>query len=96
MFAQWYLQQCTFPNFEVSILFTDEANFSHDAIINHYNNHLGSYKNPHGIIESRHQHKFLCNLCAGIIGDFLLGPMFLPPILTGDKYTQFLETQLPV
>ena len=31
-----------------------------------------------------------------IIRDFLLGPIFLPPILTGDNYTQFLETQLPV
>ena len=35
IFDQWYLQQCSFPNFEVSLLFTDEANFSHDAIINH-------------------------------------------------------------
>ena len=33
---------------------------------------------------------------ARIIGDLLLGPIFLPPILTGDNYTQFLETQLPV
>ena len=30
------------------------------------------------------------------IGDFLLGLIFLPPILTGDKYTLFLEMQLPV
>jgi len=96
IFAQWYLQQCTFPNFEVSILFTDEANFSHDAIINHHNNHLWSYENPHDIIESRHQHKFSCNVWAGIIGDFLLGPIFLPPTLNGNNYTQFLETQLPI
>ena len=27
IFPQWYLQQCTFPNSEVSILFTNEANF---------------------------------------------------------------------
>ena len=40
IFAQWYLQQCTFPNFKVSILFTDEANFSLDAIINHHNNQM--------------------------------------------------------
>jgi hypothetical protein len=68
---------------------------SHDAIINHHNNHLWSYENPRGIIESRHQHKFSCNVWAGIIGDFLLGPIFLPPILTGDNYTQFMETQPP-
>ena len=60
IFTQWYLQQCTFPNFEVSILFTDEANFSHDAIINHHNNHLWSYENLHGIIESRQQHFVQC------------------------------------
>jgi hypothetical protein len=96
IFAQWYLQECTFPNFEVSILFTDEVNFSHDAIINHHNNHLWSYKNLHGIIESRHQDKFSCNVCAGIIGDFLLGLIFLPPVLTGNNYTLFQETQLPL
>ena len=91
-----YLQNCTFPNSEMSILFTDEAKFSHDSIINHHNNHLWSYENPYGIIESRHQHKFSCKVRAGIIGDFLFGPLFLPPILTGDNYTQFLETQLPI
>ena len=51
-------------------------------------------ENSHGIIESRHQHKFSCNVRE--IGDFLRGPIFLPPILTGDNYTQFLETQLPI
>ena len=62
----------------------------------YHNNHLWSYENPHGIIESRHQHTFLFNVWAGIIGDFLLGPIFLLPILTGENYTKFLETQLPV
>ena len=28
--------------------------------------------------------------------DFLLGPIFLPPILTGDNYTQFPRMQLLV
>jgi len=30
-----------------------------------------------------------------IIGDFLVGPIFLPPTLNGNNYRQFLETQLP-
>ena len=30
--AQWYLQPCTFTNFEVTILLTEEANFSHNHL----------------------------------------------------------------
>ena len=54
------------------------------------------FSDRNNIIESRHQHKFSCNVWAGIIGDFLLGPIFLPPTLNGNNYTQFLETQLPI
>ncbi|KYN13011.1 hypothetical protein ALC57_14786 [Trachymyrmex cornetzi] len=87
------LSYCTFPNFEVSIFFTDEADFSEYAITNYHNNHLWSYENPHDIIESQHQHKFSCNVWAGVIGNFLLGQIFFSSTLNGNNYRQFLETQ---
>lgn len=31
-----------------------------------------------------------------IIGDFLIGPVFLSPTLNDNNYRQFLRTQLPV
>ena len=61
MFAQWYLQQCAFPNFGVSILFTDEGNFSLDAIINHHNNPMWSMQDGAPAHVSRIAREFLNN-----------------------------------
>ncbi|EFN81251.1 hypothetical protein EAI_03982, partial [Harpegnathos saltator] len=80
--------------FEVSVLFTDGIKFTQDAIVNFHNQHLWTYENPHAVNQSRHQHQFSCNVWAGIIGDMLIGPVFLPFTLNGRDYTQFLETEL--
>jgi hypothetical protein len=61
IFAQWYLQQCAFPNFEVSILFTDEANFSHDATINHHNNQMWFMQDGAPAHFNRNAREFLNN-----------------------------------
>lgn len=78
------------------ILFTDEANFSRDAIMNFHNNHIWHYENPHAVAENRHQHQFSLNVWVGIIENFLIGPFFLPARLTGQVYQEFLENELPV
>ncbi|KYN39193.1 hypothetical protein ALC56_06619, partial [Trachymyrmex septentrionalis] len=62
------------------------ADYPSRIIFSYHNNHLWLYENPHGIIESQHQHKFSCNVWAGIIGDFLLEPIFLPPTLNRNSY----------
>lgn len=83
------------PRFLAQILFTDEANFSRDAIMNFHNNHIWIDENPHAVSESRHQHQFSLNVWVGIVGDFLIGPFFLPGRLTGEIYRRFLEEDLP-
>src|SRR5678816_2810305 len=83
------------PHHLAEILFTDEANFSRDAISNFHNNHIWADENPHAIVESRHQHQFSLNVWVGIVGGPLIGPLFLPARLTGDVYRQFLEHDLP-
>ncbi|KYN11266.1 hypothetical protein ALC57_16584 [Trachymyrmex cornetzi] len=65
-----------------------------NAIINFYNNHLWCEDNPHAIVESRSQ-QFLLNVWVGIVGDFLIGPYFLPLRLDGALYREFLEEDLP-
>lgn len=95
-FCEWLLQKITENNqFLNFILFTDEANFSRNSIQNFHNNHLWAQENPHAITEVHHQHQFSLNVWAGIIGDFLIGPFFLPPRLDGNIYRYFIEHELP-
>lgn len=83
------------PDFSSKILFTDEANFSRECITNFHNNHIWSDENPNAIVESRFQHKFSLNVWVGIIGDFLIGPHFLPQRLDGNSYLNFIQNELP-
>lgn len=95
-FCQWLLQKMVqIPQFLMLILFTDEANFSRNAIRNFHNNHVWCDENPHEIVEDRFQHQFSLNVWLGIVGDCLIGPVFLPGRLTGEVYRNFLENTLP-
>lgn len=94
--CQWFSNMSADnPNFSANILFTDEANFSREAIMNFHNTHIWSQENPHAITETRFQHQFSLNVWAGIIGDYLIGPYFLPQRLTGELYHQFIQNDLP-
>lgn len=95
-FCTWFLNKCNLNHsFHSSVLFTDEAGFTRDGIINFHNNHLWADENPHGIIQSRHQQRFSINVWAGIIGDYLIGPVVLPNRLDGLSYLDFLQNGLP-
>lgn len=94
-YANWFLQQLTGnQNFCSSILFTDEAGFTRDGIINSHNLHLWGEENPHAMIETRHQQRFMVNVWAGIIGSNLIGPFVLEERLNGVVYLQFLQQHL--
>jgi hypothetical protein len=82
------------PFFVCSVLFTDEAAFARNGIINFHNNHVWAEENPHAVVQSRHQQQFSINVWAGIIGDVLVGPHVLPQRLTGNSYRHFLENDL--
>lgn len=70
--------------------FTDKASISKNRITNFCNNRFCTAKNPHLIVES-HRHEFSINVWAAIIGDWLIGPVFLPNRLKGHNYRQFFE-----
>lgn len=96
-FCQWLLQRCgDDPHFISTILFTDEAGFHQDGIVNFHNNHVWAGENPHAVVEGRRQHRFSINVWAGIIGDRLIGPHILPNRLTGARYLAFLVNDLSV
>lgn len=74
--------------------FIHRCNFSRNAIRNFHNNHFWDYENPHAFVESGFQ-QFSVDIWAGIIGDHLMGPHFLPHWLNGVMYRQFFEETLP-
>lgn len=95
-FCEWFIQQCVNPHFSANVLFTDEASFQRDQIVNFHNQHVWADENPHAIVQSRHQHRFSVNVWAGIVGDVLIGPHVLPPTLNGARYHDFIRDTLPV
>ncbi|KAJ8915386.1 hypothetical protein NQ315_008273 [Exocentrus adspersus] len=75
-FANWVLHRHrNNENFIGSVLFTDEAGFSKNGIINSHNLHLWADANPRASLVTHHQHQFEpINVWAGIIGRHLIGP----------------------
>lgn len=93
-YCTWFSRQQAYPNFMSRILFTDEACFSRNAIMNFHNNHIWAEENPNAVIQNNYQQQFSVNVWIGIVGDFLIGPHFLPPRLNGQQYRHFLEFEL--
>lgn len=83
-------------NFLSLILFTDEAGFSRDGILNMHNMHYWSDENPHQTVIRNHQYGFSINVWAGIIDNFLIGPFRMPNRLTGELYRNFLRDELNI
>ena len=52
-------------------------------------------ENPHAVSERHFQYQFSLNVWAGIVGDYLIGPFFLPLRINGETYQHFLENELP-
>lgn len=95
-FCNWFIvQPPPRNNFAWYVLFTDESQFTRGGINNFHNQHLWELENPHGIIENRHQRRFSLNVWGGIVGNCLLGPVFLPTNLDGARYHYFLVHTLP-
>ncbi|KMQ92230.1 hypothetical protein RF55_7819 [Lasius niger] len=63
--------------------------------MNFHNKHSWAEENPHEVCEDRFQHQFSLNVWVGIVGDWLIGPVFLPRRLTAEAYRNFLEHSLP-
>lgn len=52
--------------------------------------------NPHVLRYTHSQVKFSINCWAGIVGDCVIGPHFLPQRLNGVTYRNLLEHELPI
>lgn len=83
------------PNFHRKILFTDEASFRRSGMTNLHNEHVYSDQNPHATKVAHHQHEFAINIWAGVIDNFIIGPVVIPNRLNGENYLQFLQQTVP-
>ncbi|XP_026830318.1 uncharacterized protein LOC113563195, partial [Ooceraea biroi] len=92
-----FLAQCRRNiSFSDSILWTDEATFTPNGVFNSRNFLQWQEENPHAIRQGAFQYRWTINVWAGVIGDRVIGPYFLPPRLNGQVYAAFLENQLPL
>lgn len=65
-------------NFSRKILFTDEASFTRSGITNVHNEHVYAVENPHATKVTHYQHEFKINVWAGVIDNFIIGPVVIP------------------
>jgi len=84
------------PQFLKKIMWTDEAKFHNNGVVNHHNNHFWSDSNPHVFSETNSQSRWGVNVWCGIIDEFLVGPYFFDENLNGKKYFDFLKNDLPI
>ncbi|XP_050307516.1 uncharacterized protein LOC126744202 [Anthonomus grandis grandis] len=85
------------PDFLKRILWTDESKFTREGILNLHNLHHWAPKqeNPYAKRQNSFQYRFSVNVWAGVIGNQVIGPHYLPDNLNGDNYLEFLQNDLP-
>lgn len=95
-FAEWFLEkQRIEAQFVGKVLFTDEAGFGRNGVINCHNLHQWQEDNPHSTIEKSYQQRFHVNVWMGTFGNYLVGPYILPNRLDAGRYLEFLRIILP-
>jgi hypothetical protein len=75
-----------------NILWTDEACFTREVVLNARSIHLWARDNRHAIRERGYQVRFVVSVWAGIVRDIVVGRHLLPDRLTGQRCRDFLET----
>lgn len=79
------------PGYLQHVCFSDEASFFLHGAVNRHNCRYWSEVNPHWMEEAHTQHPQKLNVWAGILGDRIIGPFFIPGALNGRLYVQMLE-----
>lgn len=77
-----------------NICFSDEATFSLQGDVNKHNCRYWSIENPRILREGHTQRPQKLNVWAGILGNNIVGPLFIDGNLNGDKYLDMLENNI--
>lgn len=81
----------TIPLLLQNICFSDECSFFLNGNVNKQNCRYWSNENPHVFREGHTQNPQKVNVWAGILGNTIIGPLFIEGNLTGDLYLNMLE-----
>ncbi|EZA56777.1 hypothetical protein X777_03215 [Ooceraea biroi] len=76
-------------------MFSDEAAFENDGEINRHNCHYYSQNNPHWVRHVDRQHRWKVNVWSGILDSHIIGPFFFNGNVTGERYLNMLQNELP-
>nr|XP_022918112.1 uncharacterized protein LOC111427283 [Onthophagus taurus] len=80
--------------FVKNICFSDECTFSLNGFVNKHNCRYWSNENPHLTVEGHTQYPEKVNVWAGILGDQVIGPVFIDGNLNGEVYLDMLENTI--
>lgn len=80
------------PTYVRNICFSDECTFFLNGHVHRQNVRYWSDVNPHVFRETHTQYPEKVNVWAGILGNHIVGPLFIHENLTGDLYLNMLET----
>ncbi|CAK1595201.1 unnamed protein product [Parnassius mnemosyne] len=95
IFCRWLLdQQQRVPGFIEHVIWMDESTFTRNGLWNRRNTHVYSEVNPHAVRQTGHQTRWSVNVWAGLFKNRILGPVFLPQRLNGQRYLKFINEQL--
>lgn len=91
-YCRWLLRQDR--GFVNKVIFTDECTFTNNGMWNRRNSHYWCSVNPHQTQETGFQVRWKHNVWAGIMGNQILGPVFLPPSMNGPAYLNLINDYL--
>lgn len=74
--------------------FSDECTFYLNGFVNRHNSRYWSNENPHIFTEGHTQYPEKLNVWAGILGDQVIGPLFIQGNLNGAVYLDMLENAI--
>jgi ribosomal protein S13 len=80
------------PHYSYNICFSDECSFYVNGHVNKHNCRYWSDTKPNWYREEHTQTPQKLNVWAGILGNRIIGPFFIPGHLNGENYLQLLET----
>jgi len=94
-FCEWFLnKRRQQPNLEQHILFSDEATFYLNGMVNRQNYRYWSDINPCWAEERRRQNNPRVNVWCGIYNKKIIGPIFIEQNLNGERYLELLRNEL--
>ena len=82
------------PDYVKTICFSDESTFYLNGNVNTQNVRYWSDANPHLFRETHTQFPQKVNVWAGILGNHIVGPLFLNTNLSGEVYLELLQNAM--